>query len=209
MSNRGFQMLYFLKHKLVLLATPKTGSTALEQALAPLADLVLQGDPRIKHCTFQRYKWRMEKFIQIFEQDLPHTAALIRHPQDWLGSWFRFRHGRWLDGTPRSTRGLSFDQFVEGYLSDPQPPFAAVGQQARFLTHPKTGQTVDHLYRYDAMPEFLAFLQARLDTRITLERRNVSPEGQITLSAAVRHRLEQQYAEDYTLYEQAMARAPR
>ncbi|WP_084386150.1 hypothetical protein [Roseinatronobacter thiooxidans] len=198
-----FEMLYFLKHKLVLFATPKAGSTALEHALAPLADIVLQGDPRIKHCTFQRYKWRMEKFIQIFEEDAPQTAALIRHPEDWLGSWFRFRHGSWLEGTPRSTRGLSFDQFVEGYLAEKQPAFAAVGQQAKFLTHPKTGETVDHLFRYEAMPEFVAFLEARLGTAITLERQNVSPNHHISLSPALRQRLEQHYAEDYALYASA------
>lgn len=201
-------MLYFLKHKLVLLATPKTGSTALEQALAPLADMVLQGDPRIKHCTFQRYKWRMEKFIQIFEDEPPQTAALIRHPEDWLGSWFRFRHGSWLNGTTRSTRGLSFDQFVDGYLAEPQPAFAAVGQQARFLTHPKTGETVTHLYRYDAMSEFVAFLGQRLATTITLGRLNVSPEKELRLDPALRSRLEQRYAEDYALYDTALGKYP-
>jgi len=201
-------MLYFLKHKLVLLATPKTGSTALEQALAPLADIVLQGDPRIKHCTFQRYKWRMEKFIQIFEDDAPQTAAVIRHPEDWLGSWFRFRHGSWLNGTARSTRGLSFDQFVEGYLSEPQPAFAAIGQQARFLTHPKTGETVTYLYRYDAMSEVVAFLEQRLQTTITLGRHNVSPEQEVSLAPALRSRLEQRYAEDYALYDNALGKHP-
>ena len=142
-------MLVFLKHRLVVFSTPKCGSTALEQALAPASDIVLQGDPRIKHCTFHRYKWRFEKFLQIFDQTPMTTAALIRHPQDWLGSWYRYRHGSWLDGTPQSTKGLSFDEFVEGYLAETQPAFAAVGSQARFLTHPKTGETVDHLYCYD------------------------------------------------------------
>ncbi len=199
-------MLYFLKAGLVLLATPKTGSTALEQALAPRADIVLQGDAQIKHCTFQRYKWRMEKFIQIFVRDLPETAALIRQPEDWLSSWYRFRHGAWLDGTPRSARGLSFDQFVEGYLAEKQPPYAAVGRQARFLTHPQTGAKVDHIYRYDAMPEFLAFLEHRLQVPIRLETVNASPDWPVTLAAELRTRLELHYAEDYALYEGAQSR---
>ncbi|TVR46075.1 MAG: gamma-glutamyl kinase [Rhodobacteraceae bacterium] len=193
-------MLYFLKHGLVLLATPKTGSTALEQALAPRADIVLQGDPQIKHCTFHRYKWRMEKFIRIFVPDPPETAALIRHPEDWLGSWYRFRHGAWLNGTPRSTRGISFDTFVAGYLAEDQPVYAAVGRQAKFLTHPQTGAQVDHIYRYDAMAAYLAFLQARLDMPITLERVNVSPDWPLTLSPELRARLELQFKPDYDLY---------
>lgn len=201
-------MLYFRKHALVILATPKTGSSALEQALRPRADIVLQGDPDLKHCTFQRYKWRMEKFIQIFEETPPQTVAMIRHPQDWLSSWFRFRHGSWLVGTPRSTRGLSFDQFVEGYLSRPQPAFASVGRQSKFLIHPPTGDTVDHLFRYDAMPAFVAFLQARLGQPIPLERVNASPDWQVTLSPELQARLEDQFAEDYALYARALTTPP-
>ncbi|TVS05492.1 MAG: gamma-glutamyl kinase [Rhodobacteraceae bacterium] len=196
-------MLYFHKAGLVLLATPKTGSTALEKALASRADIVLQGDAQIKHCTFQRYTWRMEKFIQIFTKDLPETVALIRHPEDWLSSWYRFRHGAWLVDTPRSARGLSFDQFVEGYLAKTQPPYAAVGRQARFLTNPKTGDQVDQIWCYDAMPAFLRFLEERLQTDITLERVNTSPDWPVTLSSELRARLEAQYAQDYDLYARA------
>ena len=201
-------MLYFRKHGLVILATPKTGSSALEQALMPLADIVLQGHPDIKHCTFQRYKWRMEKFIQIFEDTPPVTTAQIRHPQDWLSSWFRFRHGSWLTGTPRSTRGLSFDQFVEGYLSQPQPAYAAVGRQSKFLIHPQTGTTVDYLFRYDAMPAFVTFLEARLGQPVTLDRVNASPDWQVSLSPEVQARLEAQFAQDYALYDAALGVAP-
>ncbi len=201
-------MLCFLKHGLVLLATPKTGSTALEQALAPMAEIICQGDPQIKHCTFHRYKWRMEKFIKIFHPDPPETAALIREPADWLGSWYRFRHGAWLDGTPRSTRGISFDDFVAAYMDDDQPAFAAVGRQARFLTHPNTGAQVDHIYRYDAMPAFLDFLGARLDRKITLARVNSSPDWPLSLSPALRARLEVHCAEDYRIYTAAHTRSP-
>lgn len=201
-------MLVFLKQRLVVFATPKCGSSALETALAPLSDMVLQGDPRIKHCTFHRYKWRLEKFIQIFEQSPMATAALIRHPQDWLGSWYRYRHGAWLDGTSQSTKGLSFDQFVEGYMSDPQPAFAAVGAQARFLTHPKTGETVDHLFRYDAFAQFQAFLEERLGQRFALDRVNTSTEMPLSLSPDLARALEKAHADDFALYNAAHAPKP-
>lgn len=201
-------MLYFHKVGLVFLATPKTGSTAIEHAMSAKADMVFQGDPNIKHCTFQRYQWRVEKAILMFVGTPPETVALIRDPQDWLSSWFRFRHGAWLNGTPRSTRGMSFDAFVEGYLSDPQPAFAAVGRQARFLTQPKTGQTVDRLFRYDAMPAFATWLGARLKTPITLEQHNVSPDWQVSLSGELQHRLQDRFAEDYALYRGALSDPP-
>lgn len=202
-------MLVFLKQRLVVFSTPKCGSTALEQALAPLSDIVLQGDPRIKHCTFHRYKWRFEKFLAIFDDAPLETAALIRHPQDWLGSWYRYRHGSWLDGAPQSTKGVSFDQFVEAYLAEEPPAFAAVGSQARFLTHPKTTETVDHLFQYTAFAEFKGFLEDRLGQTVTLDRVNASSDMQLSLSAHLARRLESACAADFALYESALAPKPQ
>jgi len=197
-----------MKHRLVVFSTPKCGSTALEQSLAPLSDIVLQGDPRIKHCTFHRYKWRLEKFLQIFDDTPMDTTALIRHPQDWLGSWYRYRHGDWLDGTPQSTKGISFDQFVEAYMSEEQPAFAAVGSQARFLTHPNTGESVDHLYRYDAFSDFKAFLEERLEQSFPLDRVNQSTDMRLSLAPHLVRQLEQAFAPDFALYERAHAPKP-
>ncbi|MCC5961332.1 MAG: gamma-glutamyl kinase [Rhodobacteraceae bacterium] len=200
-------MLYFEKQNLVLFATPKTASTSLEAALAPMADIVLQGDPQIKHCTFHRYKWRLEKFLMIFNESTPETVALIREPEDWLNSWFRFRHGSWLNDTSRSTRGKSFDEFVDAYLSDPKPEFASVGSQAAFLTHPVLNDQVQTLFRYDAMPEFLSWLEARLECSLELPQKNVSPQIDTSLSEQMRFRLRNGCARDYALYDCARSAA--
>jgi hypothetical protein len=44
-------MLVFWKAKLVLLAVPKTGTTALEAAFGPWADASFLNPPRLKHMT--------------------------------------------------------------------------------------------------------------------------------------------------------------
>lgn len=196
-------MLYFLKRNLVLFATPKTASTALEQALAPFADIVLQGDPAIKHCTFQRYCWRFEKFLGIYTKVAPETVALIREPEDWLGSWYRFRHGSWLDGTPRSTRGITFETFIESYLTDTPAPYAAVGSQAAFLTHPPQSRQVQTLWRYEGLAAFQDWLQAELGVTLDVPQANVSPQIEMSLSDSLRARLSKKLARDYALYEGA------
>lgn len=196
-------MLYFKKRNLVLFATPKTASTALEMALTPHADIVLQGDPVIKHCTFHRYKWRFEKFVMIYTKTPPETVALIREPEDWLSSWFRFRFGAWLDGTPRSTKGLTFDQFVEGFLQDTPPPYAAVGSQAAFLTHPFNDTSVQTLWRYDALPVFQDWIQSELGVTVDVPQANVSPRFGTALSDDLRTRLRAHCARDYALYDSA------
>ena len=47
-------MLVFWKERLILLAVPKTGTTALEGALAPRAQFVLRDPPQIKHAPLYR-----------------------------------------------------------------------------------------------------------------------------------------------------------
>ncbi|MFT7107527.1 MAG: hypothetical protein ACJAVT_002051 [Yoonia sp.] len=49
-------MLVFWKENLVLLAVPKTGSTALQGALAPRASMVFRDPPKLKHAPCYRYR---------------------------------------------------------------------------------------------------------------------------------------------------------
>ena len=49
-------MLVFWKERLVFLAVPKTGTTALEGALAPKAALVFRDPPILKHTPLYRYR---------------------------------------------------------------------------------------------------------------------------------------------------------
>ncbi len=99
----------------------------------------------------------------------------------------------------KSTKGLSFDAFVEGYLADPQPEFANVGSQGRFLV-PERGPGADRLFRYDDMASFVRFLEDRLDCEITLPRLSVSPPGATDLSPAIETRLRDAFGRDFALY---------
>jgi hypothetical protein len=55
-------MLVFWKAKLVLLAVPKTGSTALEAAFGPWADAAFLNPPRLKHMTCAAIAGRSHRF---------------------------------------------------------------------------------------------------------------------------------------------------
>ena len=48
-------MLIFWKARLVLLAVPKTGTSAYEAALAPHAAIVVSDPPELKHAPVYRY----------------------------------------------------------------------------------------------------------------------------------------------------------
>ena len=200
----GSDVLVFIEKRLVLLATPKTGSTALHSALAPHADMVFRNAPQVKHMSLRRYLRFVAPLIAQYTKTPVETCALIREPEDWLGSWYRYRQRDAIAKTPRSTRGIAFDDFVGAYLSTPPPPFAAVGVQSRFLSGPQGDGAVDILFRYEAIDRFRSWLAHRLDLPLDLAQENVSPKGTaMELDAGTRDRLRAVRAACFRLHERA------
>ena len=191
-------MLVFWEQRLVFLATPKAGSTAIAAALEPLAALSVQRPAVLKHTDVRGFAAHMGPFLASAAGTPFAAVALIRHPKAWLGSWYRNRQ---RDAEPGvSTKGVSFEDFVQGWCSDAPPAFANVGSQAAFL-QPAPGVWLDRLFRYEEIGGFMHYLEERLEFEIILPRLNVSPPGDLALSAATAALLENRAAADFTLYE--------
>ncbi|MDQ2088421.1 gamma-glutamyl kinase [Marimonas arenosa] len=193
-------MLVFSKAKLVLLSVPKTGTTAIEAALAPQAAIAVLEPPDLKHAPLYRYNRYFRPMVDKFVGDVD-IAAVIREPVSWLGSWYRYRGRPFLDGSPQSTRGLSFEDFVNGYLAEPREVFANVGSQAKFVEPRPNGTAVTHFFRYEEMQTFLRFLEQRLGQTVELPRLNVSPPADLTLSLENEARLRATCAADFALWD--------
>ncbi|MEL6640350.1 MAG: gamma-glutamyl kinase [Pseudomonadota bacterium] len=197
-------MLVFWAEKLVMLAVPKTGTTALQGALAPRASIVLRDPPQLKHSPVARYKRFLQPmFAQGGGQPDMETFAMVRNPVDWLSSWYRYRSRDELIGQPNSTHDISFDDFVIEYCKGKPAPFANVGSQAKFLTLGNKSVGVTHLYKYEAMPSALTFLCQRLSkSEIVLNQKNVSPAMAVSLSADVEARLRSKRAVEFDVWAQ-------
>lgn len=191
-------MLVFWEQRLAFLATPKTGSTAIAAALESLAAVSIQRPPLLKHTTVHRYRRFIGPFLEAASKDTFTLVALMREPVDWLGSWYRFRQREETE-PGRSTKGMSFDDFVRAWCQDPRPEFADVGSQGKFL-RPRQGVGVDRLFRYEEIGSFVHFLEERLGCEILLPRLNVSPPGATELSAETEALLRRVAAEDFDLY---------
>lgn len=194
-------MLVFGKQKLVLLSVPKTGSTAYETALAPMASMVISAPPELKHAPVFRYNRFIRPMIGRFLGDDVDVVAVMREPISWLGSWFRYRRRAALAADANSTRGMGFDDFVTAYCKGRPPPVAAVGSQAKFLEPQRNGTRVTHLFRYEDQAGFRAFLANRLGTWIETAAENVSPVMPLTLAPDVEKRLRRKHADDFALWE--------
>lgn len=193
-------MLVFWKQKIVLLAVPKTGTTALETALLPHASAAILDPPGQKHVSAQQYRNRLSKFFEQRGNRPMEVVAVMREPVDWLGSWYRYRSRSQLDGSPNSTAGISFDSFVDAWLSPKRPAFADVGSQANFLTDDAGRLAVDRLYRYDRLSDLVTFLETRLEARLDVPQANVSPKAPVDLSGTMRDRLHLEAAAEFDIW---------
>ncbi|MEM7470224.1 MAG: gamma-glutamyl kinase [Pseudomonadota bacterium] len=198
-------MMIFFKERLAYLAVPKTGTTAIERALHRRASAVFRDPPGIKHTNARGYE---RKFRLLFDRSnlAPvETVAIMREPVSWLGSWYRYRQRAALSGHKNSTEGISFDRFVEAYLSETQPDFAKLGSQARFLTDDKGTVLASYVFPYEDFTPFLGFLKTRLGEEPKLDRVNASPEGNVTLSPSLLAELKQKHFQDFEIHAQISA----
>lgn len=201
-------MLIFLQPRIVLLSVPKTGTTALEQALAPRAEIAFRARPEIKHLNLRQYLHRIRPLLAPLGEPDFETVAVIREPLDWLRSWYRFRARDELIGHPNSTARISFARFVDDYLRPgDRPAYARLGRQSEFLAGPDGKIAVDHIFRYEAMPALTDFLSRRLGTTISLRRSNVSPAAATDLPPEAEARLRAALALDQAIW-QAARQAP-
>jgi hypothetical protein len=195
--------MFFAKERLVLLAVPKTGTTAWQMALAPHASMVVRDPPELKHAPVYRYNRFFRPMFEKFCDGPIEVVAVVREPVSWLGSWYRYRRRPFLQGQPASTKGIDFDAFVRGYLAQPQPAFAAVGSQAAFLAPRPNGARANRVFRYEAPVAFEGFLEARLGRRVTPGRENESPQAGLDLTPATERALRAACRADFELWESA------
>ena len=194
-------MLIFWEQRLVFLATPKAGSTAVEVALESLASVSMQRPAPMKHMTATDYHqvlgpWLADKAGVPFT-----TVALMREPIDWLRSWYRFRNRDDTEDPDHPMAGKSFDTFAREYMALPRPSHADIGSQAAHLCAPDGTPRVDRIFRYEDIDAFVHFLEDRLNCAITLARVNVPPAADVALRPETEAALKQAMAADFRLYE--------
>jgi hypothetical protein len=84
-------MLIFWPQRLVVLATPKTGTTSLEAALESLADIAVLRPPALRHTDVRTFRRHVAPYLEAAAGEPFRCVALMREPVEWLGSWYRAR----------------------------------------------------------------------------------------------------------------------
>lgn len=194
-------MLVFFKERLAFLSVPKTGSTAYQTALATRADMAITDPPLLKHAPVYRYnRFIRPMFLNVCDAEM-ELMAVMRDPVSWLGSWYRYRQRPFMKDKPNNTFGISFDDFVLGYMKGKRPGFAEVGSQLKFLERQPNGTGITHLFRYEDQQSLQSFLEDRLDVKLSLAQENVSPAIEVALSPEIEERFRRKFADEFALYD--------
>jgi len=199
-------MLIFSDQSLAFIAVPKTGTTAVEMALKPRADIAFS--KQRKHMTAQRFHTKVAPFLLDVFALVPDRVAVMRDPIEQIRSWYRYRSGPRREGTVRSTNGCSFDEFVLGVISENPPAFAGIGSQYNMLSSGNLKNAGDvlvhHLFAYESQPLFRRFLSERFEKDVVLKQKNVSPSAQAQLDPAVEAQLRKVRAHEFDLYDRVL-----
>ncbi|HBS48785.1 MAG TPA: hypothetical protein DEA05_01205 [Rhodobacteraceae bacterium] len=195
-------MLICSRENFAFIAVPKTGTTAVEMALKPRADIILTKFR--KHITAQRFHNKIAPFLDEVFDLRPDRVAVMRDPVEQIRSWYRYRAGSRQKGTETATHGLSFDEFVADVIADDPPPHAGIGSQWNMLTSGKGAVLVHHLFAHEAPVAFRGFLNDRFGEEIRLKPKNVSPQVDAPLSPSMLARLRAARAEEFALYDRLM-----
>lgn len=195
-------MLISLSKRLVFFSMPKSGSSAIQAALGRHFGAVFAGPPELKHLPFRLYKAHVMPMLGAFTAEPVETVCLFREPLDWHRSWWRYRmRARSLE-TGRSTRSMSFDEFLEGNLKRDDRR-SRTGRQSHFVSDPEGGIGVTHLFRYENIGACHDFLCERLGVSVSLRKVNVTsdrPEPEAP-EPGLLARYRTHYARDYRIYE--------
>ena len=198
--RKGNYIIVFIKEKIVILSAPKTGKTSFQAALEPYASIIFRDSPGVKHINLGKYQRQIRKMLENLSDGPFETFGIVRHPLDWMGSWYRYRQRDQLKGHQNSTHGISFDAFLTAYMSEDRPHFARVGDQARFFKPRPDDQPLDHLFQYEQLDQAVTFLENRLGQQIQLPHKNALPKVDIPVSDENYDAFQSYAADQFTLW---------
>lgn len=204
-------MIYLHQARLVILSQPKTGTTALDKAMAGRASIAVSHPPQIKHMQYPRFMKFIAPWIESqlgFRRSDYEVVSVMREPVDWLGSWYRYRRRDALKigATKRSrsnyTGDVSFEDFVCEVLKPKRErlAFANLGNPCGVSMASNGCIGCDRVYPYEDLSGLYGLIQNRMGRSIELAKLNVSPAADMSLSDETRERLRAHWAFAFDLH---------
>ncbi|NNU80587.1 hypothetical protein HMH01_09080 [Halovulum dunhuangense] len=198
-------MLLHVEGRFAYLAMTKTGSTSVENAIRRRCHILFTRHHRVTHMPAHHFERYLRPYLTETGIGPIDTVCQLRHPVDWLESWWRYR-SRPEEGAA-STAGISFESFANDYMDRADRPcLRDLWRPQAFLCDASGKLIVDIVFRFEEMDLFARFLSRRLDHPVTIEHHNASPRRRAELAPATRARLEAYFAPELDIWESGTAR---
>jgi len=124
----------------------------------------------------------------------------VREPIDLVVSWWRYRSRPALDGIPRSTKGVSLDQWAEQVMAGR----GGFRRPSAWATDARGRPLLDRTWKYEHLEAAADWMASKCGRRIDLPHLNPSPPRPPELSPGVVRRLEEFLQPEYDLYRAAL-----
>ena len=201
-------MLLSIDGRFAYLAMTKTGSTSVENALRPHCNVMFTGHHRVTHMPAHHFERYLRPYLEMSGIEV-ETVCQLRHPIDWLESWWRYRSkpGEWEREVDSS--GVSFETFALEFAEGAERPYLQhIHRPQAFLCNDAGELIVGRVFRFEEMEYFGAFLSERLGTPIKIGKHNVSPKRfWKRLGMSARKRMEAFFAPELDIWESRTDRA--
>lgn len=192
-------MIAILKKRLIVLSMPKCATTSIESALEPHAEILFRNPPGLKHTTYRSFMRNIAPMLKShgYPREELKIVCLMREPAEWLHSWWRYRSRKQLEA-PRHpnhknyTGHMTFEDFLDAYVSENQPPFAQVGNQRAFISDKYGRIGPNFVFRYEEN-KWKDFLRQAVQDDLHFPNVNISPKTPSVKSGSLRNILYDQY----------------
>lgn len=192
-------MIFLFQARLAILSQPKTGTTALDNALGSRASIAVNNPPQLKHLQYHKFMTFVAPWIEaqtgLARSDY-EVVSVMREPVDWLGSWYRYRSRDALKDAKGKKRNnysgdVSFDAFVQEALKPKgqRKAFAHLGSPCGVALTADGAIGCDRIFPYEDLSGLYELIEARTKKALDLAKLNVSPKGDTTLSEQTRAKL--------------------
>lgn len=161
---------------LVYLEVPKTATMAVRAMLGPLKPR--GGWPMMeagRHLGGHGFNGKWRHKVETMVGRPVETFCVVREPLARAESWYRYLQRDKVKDGDRSSRGLSFAEFLALTLDAKPPPVGRIGTQDRFCGFDGNDAVIDHIFDYKQMTLLTAFLAEGTGADLRLPRRNASP----------------------------------
>ena len=191
-------MLLSLSRKFIFVANLKSASSGIENAIGDQAEIRIVQTKFGKHVSLsqisQKFAW-VKRYIPYKEF---FVFGVIRDPVDFLLSLYNSHQKPAFDGRTHSTKGMSFDDFLEIWC---EQSWQATPPHQRF-TDEHGRFCMNHLIELEHLGEEFPKICERLELgAVRLGRTNSSPSvlRRLDLTSAQIDRVKARYREDYDL----------